>query len=84
MSVFSPEFHEDLEPMFEGKLGKANMEAQIRKALQNKQEMFADIILCPVQSCGTPVTVELREEDAKLSCSNCGWHTVILLNNQTT
>lgn len=75
--MFASEFKENRESMFESRKFTQDIEAEIQRALKNKKERFPDIITCPIQTCGTPVTVELKDDEAVLRCPHCGWSTVI-------
>ncbi|TAK04117.1 hypothetical protein EPO34_03115 [Patescibacteria group bacterium] len=77
MSVFAPEFRENRESMFEARKLSKNIEQEVQRALQQKKERFPDIVSCPIRSCGTPVRIEMRGDEAVLVCPNCGWQTTI-------
>lgn len=77
MSIFNPEYKEGVEFDFEANKFSQQIEAQLQRALATKKEVFADIILCPNASCGTPLKVVLEDDTAQVSCVNCGWSTVV-------
>lgn len=79
MDMFAPEFRENRESMFEQRKLTKKIETEIRRTLEQKKEHFVDLVMCPKKSCGTPLTVEIKDQEALLTCSNCGWKTVIAL-----
>ncbi|OGL66986.1 hypothetical protein A2856_00630 [Candidatus Uhrbacteria bacterium RIFCSPHIGHO2_01_FULL_63_20] len=77
MSVFAPESREKGESGFEARNLSKKIEQDVKRAIQQKKERFLDIVSCPIQSCGTPVRIEMRGDEAVLVCPNCGWRTTI-------
>jgi len=73
----NPEFREEREWDFEKRRLAPEMEKRLRKALESKKGVFADIVLCPNRSCGTPLKVEILEDVVQVSCSACGFTRLI-------
>ncbi len=77
MDMFNPEYRENRESMFESRKLTKKVESEIRRTLEQKKEKFSDLVMCPVKSCGTPVTVKIKQQEALLTCPNCGWKMVV-------
>lgn len=81
MSIFNPELKETPEYDFEANKFSDKIEEKLQRAMNQGREVFADIILCPVQSCGNPLHVKIEERKAHVYCVSCGWETWIQMKS---
>lgn len=79
MSIFNPEMKEAHEFDFEANRFSDKVEARLQAALQSGKEVFADIILCPMPTCGNPLKIVLEKDIARVSCVSCGWTNQVTL-----
>lgn len=77
MSVFKPELKEYRESGFEANKFSPDLTRKLLKALDEGREKYSDIVQCPVEACGNPLKVEMREDSVLLKCTNCGLERVL-------
>lgn len=77
MSGLNPEYRENPETKYEVNKFSPDLEKKMLQALNDKKEVFPDVVLCPNQSCGNPLTVVILENYISCSCANCGCQKIL-------